>query len=184
MKTERENDSGTSMHTPEQHANPVLGGFRKIQIPKQHLPIERITFGPKRSTEQASIRSISGRHESLKMMAGDEFVKNCGASKVNIVTSHAHHFLLVGHRVSRERYLNYLTTEKERTHELTLRSHHLHPPGVSCQIGNSDKIVIVDELDRFDGQISNQRWLLSRFDVLCLHILQRFMPVIAITQGG
>src|SRR5258707_9841136 len=65
MKTQRENDSSRAMHSPEEHAYPVLGRLREVHIPQQHFPVERAALGPKRRAEDLAISPISRSHETL-----------------------------------------------------------------------------------------------------------------------
>src|ERR1700741_1183953 len=79
MKVERENDSRTTMHTPEQHADLLLGRLRKSQIPQQQFPVKRIAFGPERRPKDASIRLVPRGHKALQMMTGNQLMMNRGA---------------------------------------------------------------------------------------------------------
>src|SRR5437868_15122599 len=103
------------MHAPEKHSDAILWRLRKFQIPKEQLPIERITLGPERCAEQAAIGSIARRHESLQVMTGNQFMKDGGAREVNVVPTHAHHLLLVRHCVRRKRDQDCFAAENEWT---------------------------------------------------------------------
>ena len=47
-------------------------------------------------------------------MAGIELVKHRRAREVDVVAAHAHHLVVVIHRVGRERHLDHLAAEEER----------------------------------------------------------------------
>ena len=78
--------------------------------------------------------------------------------------------------------MNRLATKKERTNQLALRRHHLHPPGVAGQLRDGHQVVIVNELDRFQRQFAYQVGLLARLDVERLHILERLHPIVAVAK--
>src|SRR5438105_4511790 len=44
METEREEDAGAAVHPPEEHSDTVLRRLCEVQIPQQHLPVERPAF--------------------------------------------------------------------------------------------------------------------------------------------
>src|SRR5437588_230157 len=182
MKTERKNDARAAMHAPEKHPNAVLGRLRKIQVPEEHLPIKRVAFGPERRAEETSIRPVTRSHETLQMVARNQLVKNSGPREVYVVAAHAHHLLFVRHRVCRKRHQDGFAAEKERADQLSLRSHHLHAPGVTRELRHRDQIVIVYELDRFQRQIANHLRLLTGLDVQILYVLQSLLPIVAETQ--
>src|SRR5262249_30666562 len=130
MKVQREDDSGGSMHAPEEHADSVLGCVAEIQIPEQHFPIQGPTLDGERCAERTAVRTISGVHVALKLMTGNQFMKYSCAREWNIVAAHAHHLLFVSHADSRIRNADHFAASEEWIHELTLGCHHLHPPGL------------------------------------------------------
>src|SRR5258706_1020809 len=134
MKAQRKNNARAAMHAPEKHADAVLRRLGKIQIPEQQLPIKRVAFSPERCAEQSAVRSIASSHKSLQVMTGNQFVKDGGPRKVNVVAAHTHQLLFVRHGVSGIRNLNCFAAEKEWTDELSLGRHHLHPPGVAREL--------------------------------------------------
>src|SRR6184192_3395826 len=99
-------------------------------------------------------------------MTGYQFMKDRGACKVYVVPAHAHHLLFMRHCVRGEGNENCLAAEEERTHELSLRRHHLHTPGVARQLWHRYEIVIVDKLDCFERQIPDHLRLFARLDVM------------------
>src|SRR5215510_14037138 len=113
MEAEREDDARAAMHAPEEHADAVLRRLGKIQVPEQHLPIERAAFGPERRAEQTAIWLVTRRHKTLQMMTGNQFMKNRGAREVHVVAGHTHHLLLVGHGIRWVRNLNDFAAEKK-----------------------------------------------------------------------
>ena len=182
MKAKRKDDPRTSMHAPEKHADAVLGSFGKIQVPEQQLPIKRIALSPEGRAEQGAVRPIACSHESLQVMTGNQFMKHRGTRKVYVVAAHAHHFLFMRHRIRGEGNEDRFAAEEEWTNELPFRRHHLHAPGVARELWDGHEIVIVDELDCFQRQIADHLGLLTRFDVMVLHVLESFLPIIAITK--
>src|ERR1043166_2404779 len=182
METEREDDSGAPMHPPEERADLVLRLLLKFQIPEQQLPVKCVALTPERCTKQPSIRFVASRHESLQMMARYQFMKDGGSREGGIVATHAHHLLFMRHCVCRIRNQNCFASEEERANQLPLRSHHFHPPGIARELRHRYQIVVVDKLDCFKSEISDQLRLLSRFHISVLYMLECFLPVIAVTQ--
>src|SRR5258706_3321008 len=87
MKIERENDSRASMRSPEKHPDAVLRAPGKIQVPQKHFPIKRPAFAEKRRLKHAPVRAITRSHESLQMVAGNQFVEHRRAAEMNIVAA-------------------------------------------------------------------------------------------------
>ena len=61
MEAEREDDAGTAVHVPEEHADLVLGRPGEALVPEQQLPVEGPALGPERRAEQAAIRLVPRR---------------------------------------------------------------------------------------------------------------------------
>ena len=104
------------------------------------------------------------------------------AREMDVVAAHAHHLLLVGHRVGREGDLNHFSAEEERAHELTLRTQHLHAPAFASQVGNSHEIIVFDKLDSLECEVANHFRLLAGFDIKVLDVFERLVPIVAVTE--
>src|SRR6266576_3546034 len=102
------------------------------------------------------------------MMAGNQLMKDSRARERRIVAAHAHHLLLVRHRVGRIRNENGFAAKEEWANELPFRRHHLHAPGVAGELRDSHQVVIVNELDRFYGEVANQFRSPTRLDFCIL----------------
>src|ERR687891_616761 len=116
------------------------------------------------------------------MMTRNQLVMDSSAREVDVVAAHAHHLLLVGHRVRWEGDLNHFSAEEERTHELSLRTQHLHAPTFTRELGYSYQITVFDKLDRLEREIANHLGLLAWFDVQVLDVFERLVPIVAITE--
>src|SRR5262245_33641555 len=103
VKAEREDNSRTTMHAPEEHSDSVLRRLWEVHVPQQQFPVKRPALAPERRAEQAAVRAVASRHEALQMMPRNQFMKYRGARKMNVVAAHAHELLLVRHRVGRIR---------------------------------------------------------------------------------
>src|SRR6185503_19046376 len=104
------------------------------------------------------------------------------AREVDVVAAHAHHLLLVGHRVGGEGNLNYFTAEEERAHKLSFWSHHLHPPALAREFRDRYEVVVFDKLDGFEREIANHLRLFAGFHVEIFDVFERLVPVVAVTE--
>src|ERR1051325_12045301 len=103
------------MHAPEEHPDSLLGCLSETQIPQQQLPVKRVALGPERRPEDCAIRFIARSHEALQVMPRNELVMDGRAREIDVVAAHAHHLLLVRHRVGWKRHQYGFAAEKERT---------------------------------------------------------------------
>src|SRR5262249_34263690 len=79
VEAQRENDARAAVHAPEERADFVLGLSLEFQVPEEQFPVERVAFRPEGRAEQATIRFVTSRHETLQVMAGNQFMKDGGA---------------------------------------------------------------------------------------------------------
>src|SRR5215213_4000923 len=173
MKIEGKNDPGCTVRAPEESTDLVFGRFVETHVPKQKLPVECPTFGPKRRAEERSVRPVTSCHELLQMVAGNKLMMRDRPREMWVVSSERHHLLLVCHAVGRIGNKDRFPAEEEGSDKLPFGRHHLHPPSVFCELRNGDELVLFDIVDRFAGEIANKFGLLSRFDVFLLDGLDR-----------
>src|SRR5689334_9329749 len=77
VEAQREDDSRAPVHSPEQGANTVLWRNVEVVIPREHLPVQRLSLAPERSVESLTPRVVSVRHEPLQVMTGIQLVEYC-----------------------------------------------------------------------------------------------------------
>jgi len=65
---------------------------------------------------------------------------------------------------------------------LPLRRHHFHPPGIAGELRHGYQVMIVYKLDCFQGEVPNHLGLFAWVHVQVLDVLQRFFPIVAITE--
>src|SRR5215510_6499596 len=153
MKTEREDDARAAVAAPEEESDAVFGSLRELHVPEQQLAIKRPALAPEGRAEQPAIWLVARSHKALQVMARDQFVMHGRAREVGVVATHAHHLLLVRHRVGWIGYLDHLAAQEERADQLSFGRHHLHPPRLASQWRHRDQIVLLDEVNRLIRQV-------------------------------
>src|SRR5262249_3426912 len=135
------------MHAPEEHANAILGAFGETHVPEQELPVQRPTLAPEWCSKRSSIWLVARTHVALQVMTGNQLMKNGGPREMNVVAAHAHHLLLVTHGAGGIRNQDRFAAKEERTHQLSLWTHHLHPPALASERRHCNEVVLIDVID-------------------------------------
>src|SRR5262245_37168016 len=102
MEVQREDDAGTAVHPPDQEADAIFRRAREAHLVEHELPVERVALGPEGGAKRATIWLVTGGHESLQVVARNQFMVDGGPRKMDVVAAQALQLGIVGHRVSWE----------------------------------------------------------------------------------
>src|SRR5687767_11282036 len=73
---EREYDSRTAVHSPEEHPDPVFRSAREVKIPQNELLVQRPTLCPEWCVE-IPVSLVPVVHKALHVMTGNQLVMDC-----------------------------------------------------------------------------------------------------------
>ena len=130
------------MHTPEKKPHSVFRSLWKSKVPKEHFPVESPTLGPENRTINTPVSVVSGGHEVLKVVSGNEFMVNSRCRKVRIVPPHAHQLVCVIHVKVGVGNADSGSSREERVIALACGGHHADPPAVLGKLRNGNHCLL------------------------------------------
>src|SRR6187551_1677253 len=80
---------------------------------------------------------------------------------MRIVPAHAHHLIFMIHFIGWIRYLQYFSSQKKRTNQLSFRRYHAHAPGFFGYRRNGEEVILFQKGNRFVIQFQHGFGLLS-----------------------